>query len=335
AFVDEAPPEVPVNAKTGPPPLPPNKPENDSSSIAPIIPGTSQDKEKKNLFNSLKNNWRYPTYSRNRDKFEDKNVQQAIDACRPEARNLLHNRQHMDQIKEALNEGYCDVSGMEGDLAFIDDAQLRSKDPTRALISWFFTLAHEIAVSDPIATHISSTHLLSLVDELQNAQFGITQIDQGIYEPSRKSGSESRYWGTEREIRYQNRMEGVVFNGFESYPIVLARHTLHRVHQSDNVVSETFQFTRSNRSDESDASIETDNNRVLNRCIVSPSDTGYHHWAALGASLNRWMMLGGKVSSSALVVYEGEVVQKLAHGETRSIPAKGLFVPRIYGKGGK
>ena len=49
----------------------------------------------------------------------DKNVEQAINACRPEARNLLQNRQRMEMIKEALDEGYCDISGMEGDLVVI------------------------------------------------------------------------------------------------------------------------------------------------------------------------------------------------------------------------
>lgn len=51
----------------------------------------------------------------------DKNVQQAIDACKPEARNLLQNRQQMERIKETLNEGYCDSSGMEGDLFFVGE----------------------------------------------------------------------------------------------------------------------------------------------------------------------------------------------------------------------
>jgi hypothetical protein len=41
------------------------------------------------------------------------------------------------------------------------------------------------------------------------------------------------------------------------------------------------------------------------------------------------------VSRSALMVYEGEVVQKLAQGEMRSMPARGLFTPRTYGSGGR
>ncbi|KAG8767052.1 hypothetical protein FRC20_008308, partial [Serendipita sp. 405] len=64
------------------------------------------------------------------------------------------------------------------------DAQLKQKEPMKAMISWFFTLAHEIAhnlIGPHNAEHsyymnqISQTHLLALVDELQALQFGITQ----------------------------------------------------------------------------------------------------------------------------------------------------------------
>jgi ATP-dependent Zn protease len=51
----------------------------------------------------------------------DKNVEQAINACKPEARSLLQNREHMETIKEALNEGYCDISGFAIDLALVGE----------------------------------------------------------------------------------------------------------------------------------------------------------------------------------------------------------------------
>ncbi|KAF8070283.1 hypothetical protein FPV67DRAFT_1486835 [Lyophyllum atratum] len=44
------------------------------------------------------------------------NIDMAIKACRPESGNLLRNRQEMRQVRESLNEGYCDVSGRVGDL---------------------------------------------------------------------------------------------------------------------------------------------------------------------------------------------------------------------------
>jgi hypothetical protein len=47
------------------------------------------------------------------------NINQAIAACRPESHNLLHNREQMSQVKESLNEGYCDVSGRKGDLTHV------------------------------------------------------------------------------------------------------------------------------------------------------------------------------------------------------------------------
>jgi len=43
----------------------------------------------------------------------------AIRACRPESGSLLRNREHMQQVKETLDEGYCDISGRAGDLKHI------------------------------------------------------------------------------------------------------------------------------------------------------------------------------------------------------------------------
>jgi hypothetical protein len=40
----------------------------------------------------------------------------AIRACRPESGNLLRNREEMHQVKESLDEGYCDISGRAEDL---------------------------------------------------------------------------------------------------------------------------------------------------------------------------------------------------------------------------
>ncbi|KAF5355265.1 hypothetical protein D9758_006047 [Tetrapyrgos nigripes] len=47
------------------------------------------------------------------------NIDMAIQACRPESGGLLRNREHMQQVKETLNEGYCDISGRTGDLKHI------------------------------------------------------------------------------------------------------------------------------------------------------------------------------------------------------------------------
>ncbi|KAG5646294.1 hypothetical protein DXG03_003891 [Asterophora parasitica] len=46
----------------------------------------------------------------------ESNIDMAIKACRPESGNLLRNRQEMRQVKESLDEGYCDISGRVGDL---------------------------------------------------------------------------------------------------------------------------------------------------------------------------------------------------------------------------
>lgn len=47
------------------------------------------------------------------------NIDQAIKACTPETQHLLRNREKMQQVKESLNEGYCDISGRAGDLNLI------------------------------------------------------------------------------------------------------------------------------------------------------------------------------------------------------------------------
>ncbi|KAJ4468229.1 hypothetical protein J3R30DRAFT_3830515 [Lentinula aciculospora] len=47
------------------------------------------------------------------------NIDMAIKACRPESGNLLRNREQMQQVKESLNEGYCDISGRTEDLQHI------------------------------------------------------------------------------------------------------------------------------------------------------------------------------------------------------------------------
>ncbi|KIM45164.1 hypothetical protein M413DRAFT_428973 [Hebeloma cylindrosporum] len=45
-----------------------------------------------------------------------KNIEMAINSCKAESSNLLENREHMQRVKETLNDGYCDVSGRKGNL---------------------------------------------------------------------------------------------------------------------------------------------------------------------------------------------------------------------------
>ncbi|KAG6862295.1 hypothetical protein C0995_015992 [Termitomyces sp. Mi166 len=49
------------------------------------------------------------------------NIDMAIRACRPESGNLLRNRQEMRQVRESLDEGYCDIFGGIGDLNLIGE----------------------------------------------------------------------------------------------------------------------------------------------------------------------------------------------------------------------
>jgi len=49
----------------------------------------------------------------------DSNIQRAIAACRSESSSVLESRQHMEMVKESLEDGYCDISGRVGDLRHI------------------------------------------------------------------------------------------------------------------------------------------------------------------------------------------------------------------------
>ena len=47
----------------------------------------------------------------------------AINSCRSESADLLQNREHMQRVKETLNDGYCDISGRKGDLHNIGEGR--------------------------------------------------------------------------------------------------------------------------------------------------------------------------------------------------------------------
>lgn len=53
------------------------------------------------------------------------NIDMAIKACRREQGHLLRNRDHMQMIKESLDEGYCDISGRAGDLDYIGGSRCK------------------------------------------------------------------------------------------------------------------------------------------------------------------------------------------------------------------
>ena len=51
----------------------------------------------------------------------ESNIDLAIHACKGERSETLQNRQHMQMVKESLNEGYCDVSGHPTDMALVGE----------------------------------------------------------------------------------------------------------------------------------------------------------------------------------------------------------------------
>lgn len=56
--------------------------------------------------------------------FAASNINMAIKACAQEKSHLIRNREHMQMVKESLDEGYCDISGRTGDLNFIGSCRL-------------------------------------------------------------------------------------------------------------------------------------------------------------------------------------------------------------------
>jgi hypothetical protein len=51
--------------------------------------------------------------------YQASNIEMAVKACTQETGNVLQNREQMQQVRESLNEGYCDISGRVGDLIMI------------------------------------------------------------------------------------------------------------------------------------------------------------------------------------------------------------------------
>ena len=58
------------------------------------------------------------------------NIDMAIRACREEHGQVLQNHENMQVVKEALNEGYCDVSGWAGDLKLLGTTVFFSFSPS-------------------------------------------------------------------------------------------------------------------------------------------------------------------------------------------------------------
>ncbi|KAF7975917.1 hypothetical protein HWV62_8178 [Athelia sp. TMB] len=86
------------------------------------------------------------------------NIDMAIKACREEQGHLLRNREHMQTVKESLDEGYCDISGRAGDLDFIGEmgnvkvyVSRDVPEPKSIMYTKRDTLARFIHVIQPLA----------------------------------------------------------------------------------------------------------------------------------------------------------------------------------------
>ncbi|KZO98233.1 hypothetical protein CALVIDRAFT_535334 [Calocera viscosa TUFC12733] len=99
------------------------------------------------------------------------NLNQALAACRPESGNLLHNRQEMSEVREALDEGYCDASGAVGDMVFVGNVESHR----------FYTKG----VNDPRAIFNAKQHSLqrfsSTIVFLVGEIYGIPQTSLHIF----------------------------------------------------------------------------------------------------------------------------------------------------------
>ncbi|KAJ7209538.1 hypothetical protein GGX14DRAFT_451864 [Mycena pura] len=78
-----------------------------SSGVAPPVPNMTRPTASKPTVTPRSHIW--------------SNIDMAIRGCRPESGNLLRNREQMQQVKESLNEGYCDISGRVGDLNVVGE----------------------------------------------------------------------------------------------------------------------------------------------------------------------------------------------------------------------
>ncbi|KAF8894925.1 hypothetical protein CPB84DRAFT_1816083 [Gymnopilus junonius] len=89
-----------------------------------------------------------------------KNIDMAINSCKSESADLLQNREHMQRVKESLNDGYCDVSGRRGDLHNIGQmgsvkVYLSEEIPASQAASFMESKRHSLArfihVMNPLA----------------------------------------------------------------------------------------------------------------------------------------------------------------------------------------
>ncbi|TCD69784.1 hypothetical protein EIP91_006320 [Steccherinum ochraceum] len=86
------------------------------------------------------------------------NIDMAIRACREERGQVLHNHENMQMVKEALNEGYCDISGRAGNLKLLGEmggikifASQEVLDPASILTNKNDSIARFIHVIQPLA----------------------------------------------------------------------------------------------------------------------------------------------------------------------------------------
>ncbi|RPD65851.1 hypothetical protein L226DRAFT_529987 [Lentinus tigrinus ALCF2SS1-7] len=92
------------------PALPPkDQTESSSAGQAPLLPPPVPDRP------------RTPNPHATPRNMISSNIDLAIRACKEERGETLQNRQHMQMVKESLNEGYCDVSGHPTDMTLVGE----------------------------------------------------------------------------------------------------------------------------------------------------------------------------------------------------------------------
>ncbi|KAH9946348.1 uncharacterized protein BXZ73DRAFT_86493 [Epithele typhae] len=98
------------------------------------------------------------------------NIDLAIRACKEERNDTLRNRQHVQMVKESLNEGYCDVSGHPTDMALagemggikvfvakdVPDMKSFMKTKSESLARFIYTIRplQEVYTLPPTSLHI-------------------------------------------------------------------------------------------------------------------------------------------------------------------------------------
>ncbi|KAH7929282.1 hypothetical protein BV22DRAFT_1081369, partial [Leucogyrophana mollusca] len=165
------------------------------------------------------------------------NVAMAINACKPEQGNLVHNRREMEMIKESLNDGYCDISGHVGDLDLVGQMGTMKLFVTRDVPEPSTMLTRK---RDPLARFIHIITRLSDAYKLPSEALHVFYDMGGGLIAFNRNGSiflNLRYFEAWHDADVQ---KGEVSQAFTSWYFTLAHEIAHNLVQPHNSEHEFY-----------------------------------------------------------------------------------------------